>query len=349
MIPCRAAPLAAAPTDSRQPCAAAAAAAAATRQRKKERRFVAAAAADPRRPAQIVAPVATFEDAGEWLAQRAVSLADARGPGGRAVIGIAGPPGGGKSTLSKLVCARADELLRRRQGGGGGAQVPLAAVLPMDGFHYTRAQLDASPDPIAAHARRGAPWTFDAGAFVAAVAAAAAAAAAAAPSSGSSPSSRRRRPPPPPPPPPPPLRVPSFDHATKDPVPDAIEIPSEARVVLVEGNYLLLDEEPWARLWRRGGGGGGGGDGGGDGDGNAPPPAPPLLDETWFVDAPLEAAMAHIFKRQTSAGVGLSASESRRRVEHNDAPNARLVLATRGRADVLVPGELPMRGETDCC
>ncbi len=39
----------------------------------------------------------------------------------------------------------------------------------MDGFHYTRAQLDAMQDPAYAHARRGAPFTFDADTFVACV------------------------------------------------------------------------------------------------------------------------------------------------------------------------------------
>lgn len=296
-------PCVAATPRRRQPCvtaaAAAIAAASALRRRPRRRRLVATATA-------IVAPVTTFEDAGEWLARRAVSLA-ASLPGGRALVGITGPPGGGKSTLAALVRERADALLRQQQEPSSSSS-SLAVILPMDGFHYTRAQLDAFPDPRAAHARRGAPHTFDADAFVAAVAQARA------PSSPTT------------------FRVPSFDHAVKDPVADAIEIPAEARVVFVEGNYLLLDEQPWAQLWR------GGERGGGD-------PQAPLLDETWFVDAPLEAAMAHIFARQTSAGVGLSPEESRRRVEQNDAPNARLVVGCRARATVLVPGELPMRGE----
>ena len=37
------------------------------------------------------------------------------------------------------------------------------------GFHFTRRQLDGMPDPAEAHARRGAPWTFDADAFVSAI------------------------------------------------------------------------------------------------------------------------------------------------------------------------------------
>jgi pantothenate kinase len=272
-------------------------------------------------------PSPTFEDAGEWLAERAVSLAEQRRS--RVLIGITGPPGGGKSSLAALVRERADALLRQKRrrtttsdddnndnnNNDNNPNQSLAVVLPMDGFHYTRAQLDAFPDPRAAHARRGAPWTFDAQAFVATVAAA---------RSASGDAKKKE-----------PLLVPSFDHAVKDPVADQIVIGPEAEVVIVEGNYLLLDEEPWRRLWK-------GGEGEGEG-GEAPPQPPPLLDETWFVDSPLEAAMAHIFARQTKE-VGLTPEESRKRVEENDGPNARLVVATRERAGVLVPGELPMRG-----
>jgi pantothenate kinase len=79
----------------------------------------------------------------------------------------------------------------------GGGTSAAAAVVPMDGFHLYRRQLDALPDPGEAHARRGAPWTFDAAAFVECV----------------------RR-----------VRggggvlAPSFDHGTGDPVADNIQV-----------------------------------------------------------------------------------------------------------------------------
>lgn len=44
------------------------------------------------------------------------------------------------------------------------------------------------------------------------------------------------------------LHAPSFDHAVGDPVPDAIVISSRCRVVIIEGNYTLLDEEPWNKI-----------------------------------------------------------------------------------------------------
>jgi pantothenate kinase len=57
-------------------------------------------------------------------------------------IGLAGAPGSGKSTLAaKLQAQFGDSLL----------------VIPQDGYHYYRHQLDAMPDPAMAHARRGSP------------------------------------------------------------------------------------------------------------------------------------------------------------------------------------------------
>lgn len=72
-------------------------------------------------------------------------------------MGIAGVPGSGKSTLAAHLQARINAL-------AGGA---VAAAVPMDGYHLTRAQLDAMPDPEEAHMRRGAPWTFDPGSYLA--------------------------------------------------------------------------------------------------------------------------------------------------------------------------------------
>jgi hypothetical protein len=43
-------------------------------------------------------------------------------------------------------------------------------------------------------------------------------------------------------------KVPGFDHALKDPVPDAITISSRTKVVIIEGNYTLLNEEPWSNI-----------------------------------------------------------------------------------------------------
>ncbi|KAI0472780.1 P-loop containing nucleoside triphosphate hydrolase protein [Xylariaceae sp. FL0804] len=131
----------------------------------------------------------------------------------RFMIAIGGIPGSGKTTLSRLVAGG----LNARNGS------PVAAFVPMDGYHLTRAQLDALPNPAEAHARRGAAFTFNGPAFLALV--------------------RRLREP---------LGpeatvvpAPAFDHAVKDPQENAIAIEPGHRIVVFEGNYVCLSSAPW--------------------------------------------------------------------------------------------------------
>ncbi|GLC39118.1 hypothetical protein PLESTB_000005600 [Pleodorina starrii] len=228
--------------------------------------------------------------------------------GCRVVVGIAGAPGSGKTTLAAAVAARINQLAgqegREGQQGREG-KAPFAAVVPMDGFHYYRRELDEMPDPQEAHARRGAPWTFDGVKFVEAVRrvrAAGGAAAAAAGSEEVGPSAGCAD-----------VRLPSFDHGLGDPVEGDIVVAAHTAVVLVEGNYLLLDQEPWRQLRE-------------------------LFDESWFVSCPRDVITQRLFERQT--GIGLTPEVSRQRIATNDLPNAQLVAECggAGAADVVVPG-----------
>ncbi|EYR62060.1 pantothenate kinase [Actinotalea ferrariae CF5-4] len=79
------------------------------------------------------------------------ALTRARGlaaAGGRRLLGIAGAPGAGKSTVAQAVV----EALDRD-----------AVLVPMDGFHLAQAELER----LGRADRKGAPDTFDAGGFVA--------------------------------------------------------------------------------------------------------------------------------------------------------------------------------------
>ena len=120
----------------------------------------------------------------------------------------------------------------------------VAAFVPMDGYHLTRAQLSAMPDPAQAHARRGAEVTFDGPAFLRLVEALRV------PLSTTSAGDED---------PVGVIRAPSFDHAVKDPRADDIAVRPGHRVVVFEGNYVCLDLEPWRS-------------------------AAALMDERWFVD-----------------------------------------------------------------
>jgi pantothenate kinase len=85
-----------------------------------------------------------IEDA-ERLIARASALAH---QGGRRILGIAGPPGGGKSTVARRVVAELGELAR---------------LVPMDGFHLAQSELVR----LGRRDRMGAPDTFDAAGYAA--------------------------------------------------------------------------------------------------------------------------------------------------------------------------------------
>lgn len=124
--------------------------------------------------------------------------------GGRVIVAIAGPPGAGKSTLAEALAARLPGM---------------AAVLPMDGFHFD----DLHLVPAGLRPRKGAPETFDVGGLAHVL--------------------RRLR-----------ARdeefvaVPVFDREIEIARAGARLIPAALPVVIVEGNYLLLARPPWATL-----------------------------------------------------------------------------------------------------
>ncbi|KAL2838636.1 kinase-related protein [Aspergillus pseudoustus] len=136
----------------------------------------------------------------------------------RIIIGIAGVPGSGKSTLGAAVTARINALLPQSDP----SRAPIAVGLSMDGYHFSRAHLASMADPATAIHRRGAAFTFDAEGFHALVGALALPI-----DAGQT------------------IFAPSFDHATKDPVAGAIAITPDSRIVLLEGNYVALGRAPW--------------------------------------------------------------------------------------------------------
>ncbi|KAJ9105159.1 hypothetical protein QFC19_003618 [Naganishia cerealis] len=136
----------------------------------------------------------------EKLVQRASAAPDGR----RLMVGITGRPGGGKTTFCTALLS---EMNQRIPG-----QV---AFVPMDGFHFTRAQLDTFPDPEDAHYRRGAVDTFDAEAWFQLVR-----------RLGAMKNDET-------------IEVPGFDHAVKDPEEGKIRIKGDSKIILLEGNYLL--------------------------------------------------------------------------------------------------------------
>lgn len=131
-------------------------------------------------------------------------------------------PGSGKTNLAERVTKRLNERQVALQPNADSG--PIAAYCPMDGYHYTKAELDKFENPAEAHFRRGAEHTFDGRSFLDLVKSLRAPLDTATTQS---------------------IFAPSFDHAAGDPVDDDIEVRPSHRIVVFEGNYVCLDMEPW--------------------------------------------------------------------------------------------------------
>jgi pantothenate kinase len=132
----------------------------------------------------------------------------------RLMVAVAGPPGSGKSAFGMLLVA----VLNAEAEGS------VAALVGLDGWHYSNAYLEThfierGGERIALRSIKGAPETFDATAAYDCL-------------------SRIRlggR-----------VSFPVYSRRLHEPIPDGETINPDHRIVVVEGNYLLLDEEPWA-------------------------------------------------------------------------------------------------------
>jgi pantothenate kinase len=154
-----------------------------------------------------------------------------------------------------------------------------AAVVPMDGFHYDDTVLNAK----GLKQRKGAPETFDFDGYEALLKRLLA-------------GDRD-------------VAVPIFDRTIEISRAAAAIVPRETKFVLTEGNYLLLDEEPWTRLV-------------------------PLFDFTVFLDVPRDELERRLIQRWLD--LGRTAEDGRNWVSSNDLPNVDRVLASRRKADMVV-------------
>lgn len=143
--------------------------------------------------------------------------------------------------------------------------LPELQTLPMDGFHRPNAWLDAQ----GLRSKKGMPETFDREQLELALA-----------------SLDQRRP-----------FWPTYDRILHDPVPDAIEV--TAPVVIVEGNWLLLDEPGWCDLAR-------------------------YSDLTLFIQAPAQQLRARLIARKMRGG--LSLEQAGTFYQQTDGPNVDKVL-----------------------
>lgn len=169
-----------------------------------------------------------------------------------------------------------------------------ATTVPMDGYHLTRRQLDQMENPEEAHKRRGSPWTFDVHGVIqmAKMLHESCYSITTTTQGNNDPHNEACN-----------LYFPAFDHAIKDPVPDAVVVDAGAQIVIVEGLYTLLDVAPWNCIGSK------------------------YADLTWFINAPLDTTRLRLARRHLRAGIVASLDEGFARVDINDSLNARYIQA----------------------
>ncbi len=202
-------------------------------------------------------------------AERLLALGEQRhGEGRRFVLGIAGVPGSGKSTLGEKLTRLANDA---------GDREDTAVFIPMDGFHLPNATLVAN----GTKQRKGAHFTYDADAYIGLL--------------------RRYG-----------DRANTggfsvYCRVAHEPVPSEQRVTAATRVIITEGQYLLVDEPPWSELAG-------------------------VLDETWWLDVSLDHARRWL--RQRDLAVGRDPDEAERKYEQNDRLNTAWMIERRRAADV---------------
>ena len=156
----------------------------------------------------------------------------------------------------------------------------IAQVVPMDGFHLANVELER----LDRRGRKGAPDTFDADGYVALLRRLLA--------QGDDEI----------------VYAPEFRREIEEPIANAIPLFARTQLVITEGNYLLLEDGPWARVAG-------------------------LLDETWYVDIPDALRVDRLTQRHVQ--FGRSAEDAAAWVAGTDEPNARRVEASRARASFV--------------
>lgn len=184
----------------------------------------------------------------------------------RTIIGIAGKPGAGKST----VVSEIEKRFRPSE----------VCVIAMDGYHLS----DETLKELGRYERKGAPDTFDAKAFISLLT-----------KVKSEHKSEHR--------------FPIFHREIEASIEDEGIVPSSAKVIVIEGNYLFSDELNWEGVF-------------------------PLLDHSWFIEIDNELRIQRLIARHVKYGRTPEVGEERSR--GTDEANARFIGKTSKRAENII-------------
>lgn len=195
----------------------------------------------------------------------------------RLMVAVAGPPGSGKTAFATILVA----VVNAEAGDD------LAVLVGLDGWHFSNEYLgthfiDRDAERTALRSIKGAPETFDAvGAY------------------GCLSEIRRGGY----------VSFPVYSRHLHEPVPRGGSVDTHHKIVVVEGNYLLLDEDPWRRIRR-------------------------LFDIRIFILAPREILVSSLTQRHQRGGKTPEATMQH--VRRVDLPNAERVSPSVAHAQVLV-------------
>lgn len=198
--------------------------------------------------------------------------------GGRVLLGITGAPGAGKTTFAD---AFANLLRGRRPAGMVGDWV---ARVPMDGYHLADCELTR----LGRLERKGASDTFDVSGYAALLERLV--------------SDKDEI-----------VYAPAFEREIEQPIAGSIPVPPNARLVITEGNYLLMEDDAWPRVRA-------------------------CLNEVWYLDLAEEERLRRLIARHER--FGKSSSEAHAWVHGTDQRNAAIISGTYERADLHVPSDI---------
>lgn len=186
----------------------------------------------------------------------------------RFLVGIIGPPASGKSTLAEKLPGVINQQLGQK----------VATHFNMDGYHFHNDQLFKK----GIHPHKGAHFTFDVQAFIEKL-----------------------------------VEIkevhqdvlcPIYDRSLHNPTPDAHTIKATDRIVIVEGNYLLLSVFPWIGIRF-------------------------ILNYSIFLTIDESTQFQRLMDRHTSTGK--TAPEAEAKIYRTDLPNSTLILKDIDRADFV--------------
>lgn len=158
---------------------------------------------------------------------------------------------------------------------------PAAQVLPMDGYHLANTTLRS----LGRADRKGAPDTFDAFGYLALLQRL----------HGQRPDET--------------VYAPGFYREIEEPIAGSIGVDPDVRLVVTEGNYLLLEDTPWNEVSG-------------------------VLDETWYLEVDQALRLKRLVARHVQ--FGRSQSEAEEWVARVDEANAERIAAGRHRASRIL-------------